>query len=166
MKTKIFTLVLLALAFTLNAQPPAKIWSNSADPRTQAIRDFARGNYLDCIMNCQKLSALGERDGLVSGLMSMAYDSLTNYEASQKAVVATKEYKVDSSIFIRLAANDISPEIYKRTILNSGASSYNTSRFDSSEAYFNEYLKLAPKDTFALFFLANSQFYQHHRTKL
>ncbi|MFN8322375.1 MAG: tetratricopeptide repeat protein [Chitinophagales bacterium] len=160
MRTKILTLLVIALTFTLSAQPPAKIWSNNADPRSQAIRDFARGNYLDCIMNCQKLSAMGANDGLVTGLMAMAYDSLTNYEAASKSLSVLKEYKVDSSILRRLAAADMSPEIYKRNILNSGASFYNTSRFDSSEVFFTEFLKLAPNDTFAIFFLANSQFYQ------
>lgn len=160
MRTRILTLLVMAFTFTLNAQPPAKIWSNNADPRGQAIRDFAKGNFLDCIMNCQKLSAMGTNDGLVTGLMAMAYDSLTNYEASNKSLLVLKEYKVDSSILRRLAAADMSPELYKRNILNSGASFYNTSRFDSSEIFFTEFLKLTPNDTFAIFFLANSQFYQ------
>lgn len=160
MKKTILTLAVFALALSTYAQVPTKIWSNSSDPRTQAIRDFAKGNYLDCIMNCQKLSALGEKDGLVTGLMAMAYDSLTNYEASHKAVAETKEYKVDSSIFVRLAAADMSPQIYIRNVLNSGATAYNNANFAESEKQFAEVLKLSPKDTFALFFLANAQFYQ------
>ncbi len=160
MKKTIFTLVVIALTFTTNAQAPAKIWSNSADPRTQAIRDFAKGNFLDCIMNCQKLSALGQKDGLVTGLMAMAYDSLVNAEASAKAIAEVGQYKVDSSIFVRLAAADMSPQIYIRNVLNNGATAYNNSNFSESEKQFAEVLKLSPKDTFALFFLANAQFYQ------
>lgn len=161
MKTNIIMLCLLVFTLCANAQPPSKILNNSTEPRSQAIRDFARGNFLDCIMNCQKLSAMGTNDGLITGLMAMAYDSLVNYSASTKSRSVLAQYKVDSSILRRLAAADISPEVYQRNILNQGAAAYNQSNFDSSEMYFTEYLKLAPYDTFAIFFLANTQFYQN-----
>ena len=98
MKTKILTLVFFAFTLITNAQAPQKIWSNSSDPRTQAIRDFARGYYLDCIMNCQKLSALGMNDGLVSGLMAMAFDSLSNNDAAKKSNEVASAFQFDSSI--------------------------------------------------------------------
>ncbi len=160
MKTKLLTLLLLASALMTMAQPPAKIWYDETNLRTSAIRNFAQAKYLDCIMNCQRMVALGNGDGLVTGLMAMAYDSLTNQEAADKSRADANLYKVDSNIIRRLTAANLSPEIYKRNILQSGAGFYNTFKFDSSEVFFTEYLKLAPKDTFAIFFLANSQFYQ------
>ncbi len=160
MKTKILTLVFFAFTLITNAQAPQKIWSNSSDPRTQAIRDFARGYYLDCIMNCQKLSALGMNDGLVSGLMAMAFDSLSNNDAAKKSNEVASAFQFDSSILKRLAASDLSPEIYQRNLLSKASEAYNKGDFASSEQSFKEFLKLAPKDTFATFFLGNSQFYQ------
>ena len=126
------------------------------DLRSGAIHYFAHSRYLDCIMNCQKMVALGYSDGLVTGLMSMAYDSLVNREAATKNRDLTASYGVDSSLLRRLAASNLQPEIYKRSIMSSGASFYNTSKWDSSETYFAEYLKLEPTDTFAIFFLANA----------
>ncbi len=160
MKSKLLTLLLIAAAIVSMAQPATKIWFNEGDLRTGAIRNFATGQYLDCIMNCQRMIAQGNADGLVTGLMAMAYDSLTNDEAAQKAKSEAAKFQADQAIIARMAASDLSPEIYKRTVMRTGADFYNTSKFDSSEAYFNQYLVLSPKDTFALFFLANSQFYQ------
>lgn len=160
MKTKLLTLLLLAVALFSVAQPPARTGFDETNLRTAAIRNFAQARYLDCIINCQRMVALGNGDGLVTGLMAMAYDSLTNQEAADKSRDVATAYVVDSNILRRLAVANLSPEIYKRNVLQSGAGFYNTSKFDSSEAYFNEYLKLEPKDTFAIFFLANAQFYQ------
>ncbi len=160
MKNKLFTLFCVALATISVAQPPVKIGNDNMDLRSGAIHYFAHSRYLDCIMNCQKMVALGYSDGLVTGLMSMAYDSLVNHEAATKNKELTASYGVDSSLLRRLAASNLQPEIYKRSIMSSGASFYNTSKWDSSETYFAEYLKLEPTDTFAIFFLANAQFYQ------
>lgn len=160
MKTKLFTLLFAVLTLFSVAQPPAKIWYDETNLRTSAIRHFAHGRFLDCLMNCQRLNALGESDGLVAGLMAMAYDSLMNNEAATGSRELASKFRVDSSIYARLAAANLSPDIYKRSVMQSGASFYNSARFDSSEAYFSEYVKMSPNDTFALFFLANSQFYQ------
>ncbi len=160
MKTKLLTLLLAVFTTIAVAQPPVKIGNENTDLRTGAIQHFAHTRYLDCIMNCQRLVAVGNSDGLVTGLMSMAYDSLVNIEAASKSHGVMLAYRVDSSILRRLAVANLSPEIYKRSIMKTGADFYNTNSYDSSEVYFAEYLKLAPKDTFAIFFLANSQFYQ------
>jgi tetratricopeptide (TPR) repeat protein len=160
MKNKLLTLLCVALATISVAQPPVKIGNDNMDLRSGAIHYFAHSRYLDCIMNCQKMVALGYSDGLVTGLMSMAYDSLVNREAATKNRDLTASYGVDSSLLRRLAASNLQSEIYKRSIMSSGASFYNTSKWDSSETYFAEYLKLEPTDTFAIFFLANAQFYQ------
>lgn len=160
MKNKLLTLLLAVFATIAVAQPPVKIASENTDLRTGAIQHFAHARYLDCIMNCQRLVAVGSNDGLVTGLMAMAYDSLVNNEAAAKSHDVLMAYSVDSSILRRLAVANLSPEIYKRSIMKTGADYYNQNRYDSSEAYFMEYLKLEPKDTFAIFFLANSQFYQ------
>lgn len=160
MKNRLLTLLCVAFATISVAQPPVKIGNDNLDLRSGAIHYFAHSRYLDCIVNCQKMVALGYSDGLVTGLMSMAYDSLLNNEAATKNRDLTTSYGVDSSLLRRLASANLQPEIYKRNILSNGASFYNTSKWDSSENYFAEYLKLEPKDTFALFFLANAQFYQ------
>ncbi|MCS6934237.1 MAG: tetratricopeptide repeat protein [Chitinophagales bacterium] len=160
MKTKILPPILLLLALISQAQTPAKIWFEEGDLRTAAIRHFARARYLDCIINCQRLHAMGEADGLVAGLMAMAYDSLSNRQASAASKDAAGKYKTDYSIFARIAAADISPEIYKRNLIQTAARMYNAGRYDSSEAYFRVYLQLNPNDTFALFYLANSLFNQ------
>ena len=109
MKTKLLTLLLLASALMTIAQPPAKIWYDETNLRTSAIRNFAQAKYLDCIMNCQRMVALGNGDGLVTGLMAMAYDSLTNQEAADKSRAEANLYKVDSNIIRRLTAANLSP---------------------------------------------------------
>lgn len=160
MKKVLLNLLLAVVATVAVAQVPNKIWFDQTDLRTGAIKHFAHGRYLDCIMNCQKLYAMGEADGLVSGLLAMSYDSLQHNEASSKELRVTRQYKVDSALLIRLAAANLTPEIYKRNVLHTAAGHYNKSRYDSSEVFFEEFLKLAPNDTFAIFFLANAQFYQ------
>lgn len=160
MKTKLLTLLFSVLTVFAVAQAPAKIWFEETDLRTGAIKHFAHGRFLDCIINCQRLHAVGQADGLVAGLMVMAYDSLANKEASGNSKQVADKFEVDQSIFARLASANLTPDIYKRNVIQSGAKFYNASQFDSSEAYFGEYIKMSPNDTFALFFLANSQFNQ------
>jgi len=161
MKQSFLIAFLVWLTALVNAQPPARINSGvSKNLRVEAIRNFAQAQYIDCILNCQKMVAMGENDGLVSGLMAMAYDSLRNDYAGTKARETAKTLSPRDEVYSRIAAANLTPELYQRQVLNNGAISYNTARFDSSELYFTEYLKLVPKDTFALYYLANAQFYQ------
>jgi tetratricopeptide (TPR) repeat protein len=161
MKQGVFIAIFVWLATLVNAQPPARITSSDTkNLRVDAIRNFAQARYIDCILNCQKMVALGEGDGLVAGLMAMAYDSLRNDQAGSKAREDALSFKPQDEIYNRIASANLTPELYQRQVLSNGASSYNVARFDSSEFFFKEYLKLVPKDTFALYYLANAQFYQ------
>lgn len=158
---KFSTLVLCAIAMLATAQPPARIAFDVPTLKTVAIKNFANGQYLDCLLNLQRVSALGDNDGLVTGLMTMAYDSLVNFQAAEQArEFAKKSFRTDSSIIRRVALSTDNPQIVQRKLISAGAGAYNTSQYDSSEAYFAEYLKQVPNDTFALYFLANSQFHQ------
>jgi tetratricopeptide (TPR) repeat protein len=161
MKQGVFIAIFVWLAVLVNAQSPARITSSDTkNLRVDAIRNFAQAKYIDCILNCQKMVALGEGDGLVAGLMAMAYDSLRNDQAGSKAHEEAQRFKPQDEIYNRIASANLTPELYQRQVLSNGASSYNVARFDSSEFFFKEYLKLVPKDTFALYYLANAQFYQ------
>lgn len=161
MKHGVLIAIFAWFAALINAQPPARITSSDTkNLRVDAIRNFAQAKYIDCILNCQSMVALGEGDGLVSGLMAMAYDSLRNDQAGSKAREEAKVYKQQDDVFKRIASANLTPELYQRQVLNNGASSYNAARFDSSEFFFKDYLKLVPNDTFALYYLANAQFYQ------
>ena len=80
--------------------------------------------------------ALGEGDGLVAGLMAMAYDSLRNDQAGSKAHEEAQRFKPQDEIYNRIASANLTPELYQRQVLSNGASSYNVARFDSSEFFF------------------------------
>lgn len=160
MRTKLVTLFVLAITYFATAQAPNKIWFDESNLRVAAIHNFSQGRYLDCIVNCQRLTAQGEGDGLIYGLMTMAYDSIYNAQAATNAEEQRDKFAVDSSVLRRLAAADLSAEIYKRDLLQKAAAAYNKADYATSENNFAEYLKVAPKDTFANFYIANAQFYQ------
>jgi tetratricopeptide (TPR) repeat protein len=143
------------------AQPPAKIAFDAPSLKTVAIKNFANAQYLECLLNLQRVSAMGDNDGLVTGLMTMAYDSLVNFQAAEQArEFAKKSFRIDSNIIRRIALTSDNPQIVQRKLVSAGASAYNSAHYDSSEMYFTEYLKQVPNDTFAIYFLANCQFHQ------
>jgi tetratricopeptide (TPR) repeat protein len=155
---RIFTF-LLACAITTTLFSQNRISFDPDQLRTTAMQNFINKEYFDCMVNLQRLTALGYDDGLVNSLMVMAYDSLNNQKAMQAMQAERNKYTIDSNKLKKMFSPDYNPDLYKQWISNQGVAYFNAKRYDSSAYYFTKYLEQMPKDTFALFYLASSHFY-------
>lgn len=154
---RIFTL-LLAFAISTTAFSQNKISFDPGQLRVTAMQNFINREYFDCMVNLQRLTALGYDDALINTLMLMAYDSLNNQKAVEMAKAERAKYNIDSSKLKRAFSKDYNPELYKQWMSNQALGHYNRGAYDSSAFYFAKYLEEAPKDTFALFYLASSYY--------